>query len=155
MPSDDLLLYFQRDLALVGHWWLNGTHYAKTCEAWLAKLDSNARAAREVTAAVYGAAQATRWFVNWRLFYIACAELFAYGGGDQWAVSHYLFEKPTYAMIASRASDGGGAASAAAAAAAPAPMGGGGAGAGVGAAASRGGGGGGGVRGGAARRHPV
>ena len=41
----------------------------------------------------YGEAAALCWFVRWRLFYIACSELFAYKGGEQWGVGHYLFEK--------------------------------------------------------------
>ncbi len=41
----------------------------------------------------YGSSNAPMWFHRWQIFYMACAELFAYEGGDTWGVSHYLFEK--------------------------------------------------------------
>ncbi len=37
--------------------------------------------------------QALCWFVRWRLFYLACSELFAYDGGNEWGVVHMLFKK--------------------------------------------------------------
>jgi len=43
--------------------------------------------------AVYGKGQGLRWLVYWRLFYLACSELFAYNGGTEWFVGHYLFSK--------------------------------------------------------------
>jgi cyclopropane-fatty-acyl-phospholipid synthase len=41
--------------------------------------------------ATYGADQAAIWLQRWRMFYLACAELFGYAGGEQWLVGHYRF----------------------------------------------------------------
>jgi cyclopropane-fatty-acyl-phospholipid synthase len=93
MPSDDLLLHFQRDLRLVDHWWMDGTHYARTLRAWLGRLDRNARQVRRVLAEAYGSENETRWLANWRLFFLVCSEVWDLGGGREYLVSHYLFEK--------------------------------------------------------------
>jgi len=66
MPSNDLFLYFQRDLMYDKQWQQSGEHYQKT---------------------------AKKWFQRWRIFYIACAELFGYRKGREWGISHYLFSK--------------------------------------------------------------
>ena len=94
MPSDGLLAYFQRDLGLVGHWQVDGRHYERTSNDWLANMDRNAAAIRPILAATYGPGEVTRWWVRWRVFFMACAELFGFAGGSEWLVSHYLFAKP-------------------------------------------------------------
>jgi cyclopropane fatty-acyl-phospholipid synthase-like methyltransferase len=93
MPSADLLLFFQRDLTLKQQWWVNGKHYAKTCEDWLSKMIANKNEIWPHLEETYGREGATTWYYRWQVFYMACAELFEYEGGDTWGVSHYLFEK--------------------------------------------------------------
>ena len=91
MPSDDLLLYFQKDLKIDDHWQVSGTHYQKTSEAWLSRMDAASDELKPLIAETYGAADAKQWWVWWRCFYMACAELWGYKGGNEWIVSHYRF----------------------------------------------------------------
>jgi cyclopropane-fatty-acyl-phospholipid synthase len=93
MPSQGLLRHFQDDVGLQREWSLSGTHYQKTAEAWLANLDRNRDQALRVLASIRGPDEAKRWLVRWRVFFMACSELFGYHEGTEWMVSHYLFER--------------------------------------------------------------
>jgi cyclopropane-fatty-acyl-phospholipid synthase len=86
MPSALLLHHFQDDLRIADEWRLDGTHYARTAEAW----HDNLLAHRGELAAILG----DRRRVNrWRVFFLACAELFGYARGSEWLVAHYRFTK--------------------------------------------------------------
>ncbi len=87
MPSDDLLPRFDSHLLLEDRWRVSGLHYARTAEAWLERLDAN----RAEVVRVVGPRRAA----NWRVFFLACAELWGYRHGREWLVSHYRFAPRT------------------------------------------------------------
>lgn len=93
MPSHDTLLYFQDDLRIEEQWAVGGAHYEKTANAWLANQDAHRQEIMPLLARTYGEADATKWWVRWRVFFMACAELWGYQNGDEWHVSHYRFVK--------------------------------------------------------------
>jgi cyclopropane-fatty-acyl-phospholipid synthase len=93
MPSDDLLHYFQDDLVLKTHWVVSGRHYRETAEAWLRNLDRNRERVLPLLREVYGKGQEKLWLQRWRIFFLACAELWGFRGGEEWWVGHYLFNR--------------------------------------------------------------
>ena len=94
MPARGLFPLFQDDLKLVQEWTVKGRHYAQTAEHWLQNMDAHEGEIRPRLAETYGADQATRWWVYWRVFFMACAELWKFRDGEEWHVSHYLFHRP-------------------------------------------------------------
>ncbi len=93
MPADDLLLHFQDDLCIEDHWSVSGTQYARTLEDWLVLCDRNREELLPQFVEDLGEEEGTRQLQRWRMFFMACAELFAYAGGREWFVSHYRFRK--------------------------------------------------------------
>jgi cyclopropane-fatty-acyl-phospholipid synthase len=94
MPSHDLLLHFQDHLRIEEQWAVSGQHYEKTSNAWLANMDAHKAELLPLLEKTYGRDQVTRWWVYWRVFFMACAELWGFNHGNEWIVSHYRFTKP-------------------------------------------------------------
>ena len=91
MPAADWLPRFSQDLQVQQQWSVNGKHYARSCEAWLQRLDQQREEIERLFRRDLDAATARRQIQRWRMFFIACAELFAFRKGQEWFVSHYLF----------------------------------------------------------------
>jgi cyclopropane-fatty-acyl-phospholipid synthase len=92
MPSFDLPDAFDDRLVVEERWAVNGLHYQRTLEAWLAELDRRHEKVLEIFEPVYGAGEAARWVRRWRAFFMACSELFGYRRGEEWLVGHYLLK---------------------------------------------------------------
>lgn len=94
MPSEDLLPSFRADLELDAQWRVNGVHYARTCDAWLHNMDAHRTEVNGALTRAYGASSVRQWRARWRIFFMACSELFAFNDGNEWVVAHYRFRKP-------------------------------------------------------------
>ncbi len=102
MPSTDLLWEYGEHLSISEQWEINGRHYARTCEAWLERLDSQREEMLELFSRDRDRRTVEVRLQRWRMFFISCAELFAYRGGEEWFVSHYLLEPaPAFAATSS------------------------------------------------------
>ncbi len=93
MPSADTLLYFQDDLHIERRWNVSGTNYQRTARAWLDNLDARRDEAGAALQGVYEQGEVPLWIQRWRMFFMACEELFGYRRGREWLVCHYLFGK--------------------------------------------------------------
>lgn len=93
MPSHALLPSFNKHLKLQKSWQLDGTHYQRTSDAWLDNMNRHQSEIHALFEKTYGTGNATRWMWRWRLFFVACAEMFGYKNGSEWGVSHYILGK--------------------------------------------------------------
>lgn len=93
MPSDWLPYVFSRDLRIEDHWRVCGTHYSKTALGWLENIDAKRERVEAILGDAYGPAEAARWRNRWRMFFLACAELWGWDQGREWFVSHYRLKR--------------------------------------------------------------
>ncbi len=94
MPAADLLPACGGPFELDARYEASGMHYARTTAAWLARLDVARDRVLPLFEHTYGRGRGRRWIERWRIFFMACAELFAAGNGSDWFVSHYRFVLP-------------------------------------------------------------
>ena len=88
MPSVDLLSQFEADLVTQRQWRVDGLHYSRTCEAWLRQLDEHSDELLQIFQQDADRRLARRRLERWRIFFLACSELFRFNGGSEWFVLH-------------------------------------------------------------------
>ena len=95
MPSHELFSFFQDDLVLADRWVVDGTHYARTLQAWLRRLDANRDEALRILGRTAPPTKARQLLGTWRLFLLSTDEIWSHKHGDEWLVSHYLLAPRT------------------------------------------------------------
>ena len=90
MPSVDLFERVPSPFTVLERQVIDGKHYSRTAEAWLANLELRSKEVRAIFAAHLGPARAGVQLQRWRLFFLACAELFAFADGKEWVVTHQV-----------------------------------------------------------------
>jgi cyclopropane-fatty-acyl-phospholipid synthase len=93
MPSYDTFTEFQQDLSLQQCWRVDGVHYQRTADAWLDNMDQHQHELIPILKTVYGETEHKLWWQRWRMFFMACSELFGYAEGKEWMVGHYVWHK--------------------------------------------------------------
>jgi cyclopropane-fatty-acyl-phospholipid synthase len=93
MASESLIYEFPRHLQVERHWRVNGTHYQRTLEAWLARMDQHRERVDAGLRESYGDGPHAVWRQRWHLFFLACSELFGWQGGESWHVAHYRMRR--------------------------------------------------------------
>ena len=90
MPAKGTLAQFQEHMVLEETWEVPGGHYERTARAWLDSLDRHRAAAGRALAGGQRREARIR-LQRWRMFFMACEELFGWDGGREWFVCHYRF----------------------------------------------------------------
>lgn len=93
MPDQHLLARAATRLQLEQQWNWNGEHYRRTSNHWAQRLDQQRGELESLLDSIYGQKQGRRWLNRWKMFFLACAELFGLDDGKEWFVSHYRFRQ--------------------------------------------------------------
>ncbi len=89
MPNFDIFSNFPDHLRVEESWKVDGTNYSTTSRHWLENLDRHRDEVKSLFRSHYGEKDAGKWLQRWRIFFMACEELFGYDSGTEWIVGHY------------------------------------------------------------------
>ncbi len=90
MPSADLFERIDSPFRVAARHEVSGIHYARTAEAWRDNLVARAADVEALFARDLGRVEGKLRYERWKMFFLACAELFGYCGGTEWVVSQNL-----------------------------------------------------------------
>jgi len=92
IPSTKFFLLFTEHLVVDESWYLPGTLYARTLDAWLEAM----HAAKAQLTRVFeknGYKNPAYEFQKWRMFYLMSSVSFGFNGGNEWMVAYYTMSK--------------------------------------------------------------
>ncbi len=89
MPSHHEIGRILSPFEVTESWWISGTNYERTLNAWLDNMDAQLAEATAILRPVYGPSTKT-WIQRWRMFFMASAEFFGFNAGKTLGVSHHL-----------------------------------------------------------------
>ena len=73
-------------------WYLHGTEYGKTLDAWLDEMHKK----KDEVISIFrktGYKDPNLEFQKWRMFYLMSSESFSFNQGNEWMVAYYLLRK--------------------------------------------------------------
>ncbi|MFM8387591.1 MAG: SAM-dependent methyltransferase [Planctomycetia bacterium] len=88
MPAADLLGRLSIPFRVEEAWTVDGRHYAQTAARWRENLDRERAEVERILAGAGAGGEAHLAAGRWRLFFLACEELFGFDKGREWPVVH-------------------------------------------------------------------
>ena len=92
IPSTKLFMFFTKHLVVDDTWYIRGSEYSKTLDAWLNNLHKNRLALKNIFRE-NGYASPSYELEKWRMFYIMSSVSFGFNKGKEWMVAYFTFSK--------------------------------------------------------------
>ena len=91
MPAAETVLHYHPQQSVEENCRQSANQYRNPAARGLPNLDDHKSRVMSTLADAYGENASARWFQRWRMFFMACEEMFGHRNGQEWMVCHYRF----------------------------------------------------------------